>query len=133
MNGNTEGVNEVLRITELSKSYGGLKAMDGVSFAVNRGEVMALVGDNGAGKSTLVKALSGAQPPDSGQMKPLVNRLSCEARAMLMLQVLVAFNNLWESRIPVLSFFTRRSRAACYNSSSGTCRVNAHSILISLI
>ena len=61
-----EGKNEVLRVTELCKSYGGLKAMDGVSFAINRGEVMALVGDNGAGKSTLVKALSGAQPPDSG-------------------------------------------------------------------
>ena len=55
-----EGANEVLRVTELSKSYGGLKAMDSVSFAVNRGEIMALVGDNGAGKSTLVKALSGA-------------------------------------------------------------------------
>ena len=64
-----EGANEVLRVTDLSKSYGGLKAMDGVSFAVRRGEVMALVGDNGAGKSTLVKALSGAQPPDSGRIE----------------------------------------------------------------
>ena len=60
---------EVLRVTDLSKSYGGLKALDAVSFAVNRGEVLALVGDNGAGKSTLVKALSGAQTPDSGQIK----------------------------------------------------------------
>lgn len=70
MNSNaTNGASEVLRITELSKNYGGLKALDGVSFAVNRGEVLALVGDNGAGKSTLVKALSGAQPPDSGQIE----------------------------------------------------------------
>ena len=74
MNGGTEdigidGTDVVLRVTDLSKSYGGLKAMDRVSFAVNRGEVMALVGDNGAGKSTLVKALSGAQPPDSGQIE----------------------------------------------------------------
>ena len=69
MNGDIQGMDEVLRVTELTKSYGGLKAMDGVSFAVNRGEVMALVGDNGAGKSTLVKALSGAQPPDSGQIE----------------------------------------------------------------
>ena len=64
-----ESVDEVLRVTDLTKSYGGLKAMDGVSFSVNRGEVMALVGDNGAGKSTLVKALCGAQPPDSGQIE----------------------------------------------------------------
>ena len=69
MNGGMQDTDEVLRVTELTKSYGGLKAMDGVSFAVNRGEVMALVGDNGAGKSTLVKALSGAQPPDSGQIE----------------------------------------------------------------
>lgn len=60
---------DVLRVTGLTKHYGGLKAMDGVSFSVKRGEVMALVGDNGAGKSTLVKALSGAQPPDSGQIE----------------------------------------------------------------
>ena len=64
-----EDATDVLRVTELTKSYGGLKAMDGVSFSVKRGEVMALVGDNGAGKSTLVKALSGAQPPDSGQIE----------------------------------------------------------------
>ncbi len=69
MIGEMEGATDVLRVTELSKSYGGLKAMDGVSFSVKRGEVMALVGDNGAGKSTLVKALSGAQPPDSGQIE----------------------------------------------------------------
>ncbi len=69
MTGEMEGSTDVLRVTELTKSYGGLKAMDGVSFSVKRGEVMALVGDNGAGKSTLVKALSGAQPPDSGQIE----------------------------------------------------------------
>ncbi|MFK8081074.1 MAG: ATP-binding cassette domain-containing protein [Granulosicoccus sp.] len=63
-----ESATEVLQVTNLSKSYGGLKAMDSVSFSVKRGEIMALVGDNGAGKSTLVKALSGAQPPDSGQI-----------------------------------------------------------------
>ena len=66
---NADGTSEVLRISDLSKSYGGLKALDAVSFAVNRGEVLALVGDNGAGKSTLVKALSGAQPPDSGEIE----------------------------------------------------------------
>ena len=62
-------VSEVLKVTDLTKSYGGLRALDAVSFSVKQGEVLALVGDNGAGKSTLVKALSGAQPPDTGKIE----------------------------------------------------------------
>ncbi len=59
----------VMRVVGLEKSYGGLKAVDAVSFDVYRGEILALVGDNGAGKSTLVKALAGAQPPDGGRIE----------------------------------------------------------------
>jgi len=85
VNSNADGASEVLRVTELCKNYGGLKALDAVSFAVNRGEVLALVGDNGAGKSTLVKALSGAQLPDSGQIetggKPVQLRKPSDADA----------------------------------------------------
>jgi simple sugar transport system ATP-binding protein len=52
----------------VSKRYGSVVALRDVNFQVNRGEVVGLVGDNGAGKSTLVKILSGAHPPDSGQI-----------------------------------------------------------------
>jgi ABC-type sugar transport system ATPase subunit len=58
-----------MRVVGLQKSYGGLRAVDDVTFDVYRGEVLALVGDNGAGKSTLVKALAGAQPPDAGSIE----------------------------------------------------------------
>ena len=58
-----------MRVVGLDKSYGGLKAVDSVSFDVYRGEVLALVGDNGAGKSTLIKAIAGAQPPDDGHIE----------------------------------------------------------------
>lgn len=50
----------------VSKAFPGIKALDGVSFEVDRGEIHALVGENGAGKSTLVKLMVGAFPPDSG-------------------------------------------------------------------
>ena len=60
---------EVLNVEGLNKSYGGLKAVDDVSFELFEGEILALVGDNGAGKSTLVKAIAGAQPPDSGLIR----------------------------------------------------------------
>ena len=59
----------LMRVVGLEKSYGGLRAVDDVSFDVHQGEILALVGDNGAGKSTLVKALAGAQPPDRGRME----------------------------------------------------------------
>lgn len=52
----------------ISKSYGSVLALRDVSIRVMAGEVVGLVGDNGAGKSTLVKILSGAHPPDSGEI-----------------------------------------------------------------
>ena len=59
----------LMKVQRISKSYGGLKAVNDVSFEIYRGEIFALVGDNGAGKSTLVKALAGALPPDSGHIE----------------------------------------------------------------
>ncbi len=53
---------------DLSKSYGGLRAVNGVSLDLYPAEVVALVGDNGAGKSTFVKMLSGVITPDSGTL-----------------------------------------------------------------
>ena len=50
------------------KSFGGTKALRGVSLRVNRGEIVALLGENGAGKSTLIKTLGGIHTPDSGQV-----------------------------------------------------------------
>ena len=63
------GKTKVMRVVGLDKSYGGLRAVDSVTFDVYRGEILALVGDNGAGKSTLIKALAGAQPPDKGRIE----------------------------------------------------------------
>jgi D-xylose transport system ATP-binding protein len=57
----------LLALRGFTKSFGPVQALTDVDFEVNGGEVVALVGDNGAGKSTLIKAISGVQPPDSGQ------------------------------------------------------------------
>ena len=56
----------LLRLTDVSKSFGGVRALRGVSFELRPGEVHALVGENGAGKSTLIKVVTGAHRPDSG-------------------------------------------------------------------
>src|SRR3982750_1868599 len=57
----------LLALRGFTKSFGPVQALTDVDFEVDGGEVVALVGDNGAGKSTLIKAISGVQPPDSGQ------------------------------------------------------------------
>jgi ABC-type sugar transport system ATPase subunit len=59
---------ELVRVEKVSKRFGGVTALDEVSFAVNKGEIHALVGENGAGKSTLMKILAGVHPPDEGQV-----------------------------------------------------------------
>jgi ABC-type sugar transport system ATPase subunit len=59
----------VLEMTDISKSYGHVKALSDVRFQLRSGEVMALLGENGAGKSTLVKILSGLVTPDAGSIR----------------------------------------------------------------
>jgi branched-chain amino acid transport system ATP-binding protein len=56
----------MLRVTDLAVSYGGLRALSGVSLAVGEGQFVAVVGPNGAGKTTLFKAICGIVRPDSG-------------------------------------------------------------------
>ncbi|HJT58414.1 MAG TPA: ATP-binding cassette domain-containing protein [Ktedonobacteraceae bacterium] len=58
----------VLQMRGITKSFGAVRALGGVDFEVNAGEVVALVGDNGAGKSTLVKTIAGVGPADSGDI-----------------------------------------------------------------
>ncbi len=58
----------ILEMTDISRNYGVIQALDGVRFDLRRGEVMALVGENGAGKSTLVKIIGGFDGNHSGEI-----------------------------------------------------------------
>jgi D-xylose transport system ATP-binding protein len=76
----------LLAVRGATKRYGAVLALDGVDLEVRAAEVVALLGDNGAGKSTLIKALSGAQPADSGTIRmdgvPVTIRSPLDARRL---------------------------------------------------
>ncbi len=60
---------ELLRCSDLSLAYGGETVLKGVSFAVNAGDYLCVVGENGSGKSTLMKGLLGLKEPESGSIE----------------------------------------------------------------
>jgi ribose transport system ATP-binding protein len=103
-----------VRMTGISKSFGGIRALDNVDFEVYAGEVHALLGGNGAGKSTILKVLNGVHVPDEGQIfvagQPMTTHTPEAAR-----RAGIAMNFQEMSLIPTLSvaqniFLTREAR-----------------------
>jgi branched-chain amino acid transport system ATP-binding protein len=59
----------LLEVRDLTKSFGAIRAVDGVSFAVHEGEILGLIGPNGSGKSTLFNCILGQLAPSSGEVR----------------------------------------------------------------
>ena len=87
----------VLSVHNLSKRFGGILAVDGVSFQVNEGEILGIIGPNGSGKSTLFNCILGQLAPSSGEVRldgqPITGMRACDlsrlglARTFQLLQV----------------------------------------------
>jgi simple sugar transport system ATP-binding protein len=91
-----------LELGNISKQFGGVRALSGIDFDVARGEVHCLAGENGSGKSTLIKIISGVQPPEPGgriaidgrEMTRLSPSASIRAGIQVIYQDLSLFPNL---------------------------------------
>jgi len=68
MPNNENSKDYILEALNLSKSFGGVKALDNVDIFIKRNEIVCLLGDNGAGKSTFIKVIAGVFKPDKGQI-----------------------------------------------------------------
>lgn len=76
----------LLEVQDLSKAFGGLRAVDGLSFAVREGEILGLIGPNGSGKTTVFNLIAGAFPCDGGRIYfagRQITRASPSSRAAL--------------------------------------------------
>ncbi|HEX2303201.1 MAG TPA: ATP-binding cassette domain-containing protein, partial [Gaiella sp.] len=67
--GRSGGEGLLLEVDAVTKRYGGLPAVDGVTFGVDEGDIVAVVGPNGAGKSTLLKVIVGLERPTRGTVR----------------------------------------------------------------
>jgi ABC-2 type transport system ATP-binding protein len=107
----------VIVVSDLHKSYGHVKAVDGVSFEVRHGEVFGLLGPNGAGKTTTIETLEGLNKPDSGEVSvlgldPARDATSLKERIGVQLQTAALYPNLTVIElIEVFGSFYARSRS----------------------
>ena len=137
----TQDGESVIGVANLFKCYGDVKAVDGVSFTVGRGEVFGMLGPNGAGKTTTIEILEGLREPDSGTvtvfgMDVTRHATSIKQRIGVQLQtvslyprltvteLLDLFGSFYEHRLPTKQLIDavdlgERARARSMNLSGG--------------
>jgi len=108
-------VDAVIEVDDVRKAYGDVKAVDGVSFQVAKGEIFGLLGPNGAGKTTTMEMIEGLHAPDSGELRVLgmdVRRFASQIKSRIgvQLQTAALYPQLTVTELLDLfaSFFGRR-------------------------
>ena len=88
----TQAQTPLVELRRISKTFGGVHALEDVDVDIYPGEVVALLGHNGAGKSTLIKVLSGVHPPDHGEIRVFGNPVRIESTREAKALVRAAFD-----------------------------------------
>lgn len=104
----------IIEIQDLHKSYGSIKAVDGISFEVQEGEIFGMVGPNGAGKTTTIECVEGLRKPDRGKIRvlgfdPLHDKYRLRQRIGIQLQESSLHDRIkvWEILDVFASFYER--------------------------
>lgn len=104
-----------IKVSDLRKSYGDIRAVDGVSFEVEEGEIFGLLGPNGAGKTTTIEIMEGYRKPDSGSanvlgLDPIKEGYELKEQIGIMLQSTTFYSDLKVSEIlKLFAGYYRRS------------------------
>jgi ABC-2 type transport system ATP-binding protein len=105
--------NHLIKVNNLRKHYGALKAVDGVSFNIEKGICFGLLGPNGAGKTTTVEMLEGINTPTAGEIlykdKPLADQFRREAGIMFQSTALQDFITVRETLQMFADFYPRQA------------------------
>jgi ABC-2 type transport system ATP-binding protein len=119
-------MHSVIEVSDLCKNYGGVTAVDDISFKVNEGEIFGMVGPNGAGKTTTIECIEGLRQPDGGRVRllgvdPSEKRQVIATRIGIQLQesALPPRLRVWEALALFGSFYKRRADAEELLSLSG--------------
>jgi ABC-2 type transport system ATP-binding protein len=137
----TQSGEAVIRVADLKKYYGDVKAVDGVSFEVGRGEVFGMLGPNCAGKTTTIEVLEGLRPPDSGTVEvlgldvckhpqPIKERIGVQLQSvslyprLTVTELLDLFGSFFKHRVPTKQLIDavdlgERAKARSMNLSGG--------------
>lgn len=99
-------MSEVVRCTELTKNYGKLAALDNISFTLESGKIVGLLGPNGSGKTTLIKLLNGLLTPTKGEILVGGHKIGVETKKLVAYLPDNSYLNSWMTVKQIVNYFS---------------------------
>ncbi len=99
-------MSEIIRCSDLSKNYGKLTALNNISFSLESGKIVGLLGPNGSGKTTLIKLMNGLLTPSSGEILINGQQIGVETKKIVAYLPDNSYLNTWMTVEQIVSYFT---------------------------